>query len=89
MTVAWASEALSTTTRWPQPILGRPVGMLLLALDATVTFCYSKLLTLPRLFGAPTLSWPHPDGPDSFKRVVTIAVLLAQTIQAALASKAI
>ncbi len=28
------------------PILGRPVGMLLLARDATVTFCHSRTLDL-------------------------------------------
>jgi methylenetetrahydrofolate dehydrogenase (NADP+)/methenyltetrahydrofolate cyclohydrolase len=29
------------------PILGKPVGMLLLARDATVTYCHSKTLDLP------------------------------------------
>jgi methylenetetrahydrofolate dehydrogenase (NADP+)/methenyltetrahydrofolate cyclohydrolase len=31
------------------PILGKPVGMLLLAADATVTFCHSRTGDLPRL----------------------------------------
>ncbi|HEX3778192.1 MAG TPA: tetrahydrofolate dehydrogenase/cyclohydrolase catalytic domain-containing protein [Pseudonocardiaceae bacterium] len=31
------------------PILGRPVGMLLLARDATVTFCHSKTVDLPAI----------------------------------------
>ena len=31
------------------PILGKPVGLLLLAQDATVTFCHSKTLNLPEL----------------------------------------
>jgi 5,10-methylene-tetrahydrofolate dehydrogenase/methenyl tetrahydrofolate cyclohydrolase len=29
------------------PILGKPVGMLLLARDATVTYCHSKTTNLP------------------------------------------
>jgi methylenetetrahydrofolate dehydrogenase (NADP+) / methenyltetrahydrofolate cyclohydrolase len=31
------------------PILGRPVGMLLLARDATVTFCHSRTVDLPAI----------------------------------------
>jgi methylenetetrahydrofolate dehydrogenase (NADP+)/methenyltetrahydrofolate cyclohydrolase len=34
------------------PILGRPVGMLLLARDATVTYCHSRTRDLPELAGA-------------------------------------
>ncbi len=33
------------------PILGKPVGMLLLARDATVTFCHSRTCDLPRIVG--------------------------------------
>lgn len=31
------------------PILGKPVGMLLLARDATVTYCHSRTIDLPRI----------------------------------------
>lgn len=31
------------------PILGKPVGMLLLARDATVTYCHSRTTNLPRI----------------------------------------
>jgi methylenetetrahydrofolate dehydrogenase (NADP+)/methenyltetrahydrofolate cyclohydrolase len=31
------------------PILGKPVGLLLLARDSTVTFCHSKTADLPQL----------------------------------------
>ncbi|WP_117214226.1 bifunctional 5,10-methylenetetrahydrofolate dehydrogenase/5,10-methenyltetrahydrofolate cyclohydrolase [Allorhizocola rhizosphaerae] len=33
------------------PILGKPVGMLLLARDATVTYCHSKTVDLPAIVG--------------------------------------
>lgn len=33
------------------PILGKPVGMLLLARDATVTYCHSKTMNLPAVVG--------------------------------------
>ncbi|MDA2893367.1 bifunctional 5,10-methylenetetrahydrofolate dehydrogenase/5,10-methenyltetrahydrofolate cyclohydrolase [Mycolicibacterium sp. BiH015] len=33
------------------PILGKPVGMLLLARDATVTYCHSKTVDLPSVVG--------------------------------------
>ncbi len=33
------------------PILGKPIGMLLLARDATVTFCHSKTVDLPEVVG--------------------------------------
>ena len=31
------------------PILGKPIGMLLLARDATVTYCHSRTLDLPQI----------------------------------------
>jgi methylenetetrahydrofolate dehydrogenase (NADP+) / methenyltetrahydrofolate cyclohydrolase len=34
------------------PILGKPVGMLLLARDATVTYCHSKTANLPEIVGS-------------------------------------
>ncbi|MEZ5377957.1 MAG: bifunctional 5,10-methylenetetrahydrofolate dehydrogenase/5,10-methenyltetrahydrofolate cyclohydrolase [Acidimicrobiales bacterium] len=34
------------------PILGKPIGMLLLARDATVTFCHSKTVDLPGIVAA-------------------------------------
>lgn len=110
------------------PILGRPVGMLLLARDATVTFCHSKTADLAAAVrradivvaavGQPGLiqgEWIKPgsvvidagyspgnvgdveyDAAASRARLITpvpggvgpmtIAVLLAQTIEAALAS---
>jgi methylenetetrahydrofolate dehydrogenase (NADP+)/methenyltetrahydrofolate cyclohydrolase len=34
------------------PILGKPVGMLLLARDATVTFCHSRTVGLPAVVRA-------------------------------------
>jgi len=113
------------------PILGKPVGMLLLARDATVTFCHSKTADLAEAVrradivvaaaGRPRLiqgEWIKPgaividagynpgnigdvdyDAAASRARLITpvpggvgpmtIAVLLAQTIQAALAAKAI
>lgn len=33
------------------PILGKPVGMLLLARNATVTYCHSRTVDLPRIVG--------------------------------------
>jgi methylenetetrahydrofolate dehydrogenase (NADP+)/methenyltetrahydrofolate cyclohydrolase len=33
------------------PILGKPMGMLLLARDATVTYCHSKTMDLPAVVG--------------------------------------
>ena len=38
------------------PILGKPMGMLLLARDATVTYCHSRTEDLPRSCGPPTSS---------------------------------
>jgi methylenetetrahydrofolate dehydrogenase (NADP+)/methenyltetrahydrofolate cyclohydrolase len=35
------------------PILGKPAGMLLLARDATVTYCHSKTRQLPDVVHAP------------------------------------
>ncbi|MFD0818034.1 bifunctional 5,10-methylenetetrahydrofolate dehydrogenase/5,10-methenyltetrahydrofolate cyclohydrolase [Micromonospora zhanjiangensis] len=37
------------------PILGRPVGMLLLARDATVTYCHSRTTDLPAIVGGADL----------------------------------
>lgn len=44
------SVACSTpaTSRWRSPILGKPVGMLLLARDATVTYCHSRTAAVGR-----------------------------------------
>jgi methylenetetrahydrofolate dehydrogenase (NADP+)/methenyltetrahydrofolate cyclohydrolase len=112
------------------PILGKPVGMLLLARDATVTFCHSKTVDLAEAVrradivvaavGRPELiqgEWIKPgavvidagynagnigdvdyDAAARRARLITpvpggvgpmtIAVLLAQTIEAALASDA-
>jgi methylenetetrahydrofolate dehydrogenase (NADP+)/methenyltetrahydrofolate cyclohydrolase len=107
------------------PILGKPVGMLLLARDATVTYCHSRTVDLPALVaeadiviaavGRPELikgAWIKPGavvidagynpgnigdvefGPAADRaRLITpvpggvgpttIAVLLAQTVEAA------
>jgi methylenetetrahydrofolate dehydrogenase (NADP+) / methenyltetrahydrofolate cyclohydrolase len=112
------------------PILGKPVGMLLLARDATVTFCHSKTADLAEAVrradivvaavGRPELirgNWIKPGavvidagynagnvGDVEYAAAaerarlitpvpggvgpMTIAVLLAQTVQAALASNA-
>jgi methylenetetrahydrofolate dehydrogenase (NADP+)/methenyltetrahydrofolate cyclohydrolase len=40
-------------------ILGKPVRMLLLASNATVTFCHSRTVDLPRIVRTPT-SWSPP-----------------------------
>jgi methylenetetrahydrofolate dehydrogenase (NADP+) / methenyltetrahydrofolate cyclohydrolase len=34
------------------PILGKPIGMLLLARNATVTYCHSRTIDLPRIVGS-------------------------------------
>ena len=62
------------------PILGKPVGMLLLARDATVTYCHSRTEDLAEE-AARVASYitPVPGGVGP----MTIAVLLAQTVSAA------
>ena len=45
------------------PILGKPIGMLLLARDATVTYCHSRTKDLPAIVHAPTSWWPRWGGP--------------------------
>jgi len=108
------------------PILGKPVGMMLLARDATVTFCHSRTVSLPSVVGTADIivaavgrpnfvrgDWVRPGavvvdagynegniGDVAFDEVVghaslitpvpggvgpmTIAVLLEQTVDAAL-----
>jgi len=68
------------------PILGKPIGMLLLARDATVTFCHSKTVDLPvgdvdHASAADRASFitPVPGGVGP----MTLAVLLANTVDAA------
>lgn len=62
------------------PILGKPAGMLLLARDATVTYCHSRTADLAHhVAEADVVITPVPGGVGP----MTIATLLAQTIRAA------